>query len=114
MTLGDIKNIIASWGLPFAYYEFDATATAPVPPFVVYFLDGSDDFVADNINYQKVRQLHIELYCTSKKEAMRWESTIENTLDSNEMPYLKENDYIASERLYVTVYTMEVAYHEQQ
>lgn len=114
MTLKDIKNIIASWKIPFAYFEFDATGTAPVPPFVVYFFDGSDDFMADNINYQKVRTLHIELYCNSKKESMSWEQTIENSFDSNDLSYQKENDYISSERLYVTVYTMEVAYHEQQ
>lgn len=106
MTLQDIANIIAGWKLPFAYYEFENEV--PEPPYVVYFLDESDDFFADNVNYQKNRRLYIELYCTSKKEAMTEETMIEASLAENEMPYTKENDYISSERLYVTIYTMEV------
>ena len=114
MTLTQIKNIIASWGLPYAYFEFEATGKTPAPPFVVYFLDGENDFKADNINYQKVRTIHIELYANNKKESMGWEVTLENSFDSNELSYSKENDYIPSERMYVTIYTTEVIYNEQQ
>lgn len=109
MTLQDIADIIDSWKIPFAYYEFENES--PTPPYVVYFLDESSDFYADNINYQKNRTLYIELYCSSKKQALTNEGIIETSLEQNEMPYAKENDYISEERLYVTVYTMEVAFN---
>lgn len=106
MTLQDIANIVASWQMPFAYYEFEDEV--PEPPYVVYYLDGSEDFFADNVNYSQVRTLYIELYASSKKEAMSKESVIEGSLVTNEMPFAKDNDYISGERLYVTVYTLEV------
>ena len=110
MTLAEIATIVSGFKLPFAYYEFEDTA--PEPPYIVYFLDGSDDFFADNINYSLKRTLYIELYCSSKKSAMGWEKTIEEALITNEMPFAKANDYISNERLYVTVYTMEVSYEQ--
>ena len=111
MKLSDIATIIKGWKMPYAYYEFENTA--PEPPYVVYFLDESDDFFADNINYQKNRTLYIELYCASKKNSLAQEAVIESSLITNEMPFTKANDYISSERLYVTVYTMEVCYEQQ-
>lgn len=108
MTLQEIATIISGWNLPFAYYEFEDAGAGPAVPYVVYWVDESDDFYADNINYQKNRKLYIELYCSSKKQAMTWENTIETSLTSEEMAFAKENDYISDERLYVTIYTMEV------
>lgn len=108
MTLQDIADLISSWEYPFAYFEFDVEGSAPEPPYVVYFLDESNDFFADNINYQKNRTLYVEVYCSSKKQAMSVESTIEASLIENEIPFSKDNDYISDERLYVTIYTTEV------
>lgn len=106
MTLQNIADIISSWKMPFAYYEFEDEV--PEVPYVVYYLDGSEDFFADNVNYVKVRTLYIELYASSKKEGMAKESVIEGSLVTNELPFSKDNDYISGERLYVTVYTLEV------
>jgi len=108
MTLQEIATIISGWNLPFAYYEFENADTAPTTPYVVYFLDESDDFYADNVNYQKSRRLYIELYCGSKKQSLNTEAVIEQSLTDNEIAYAKENDYISDERLYVTVFTTEV------
>ena len=110
MTLQDIADIVSTWKLPFAYFEFEDEV--PEPPYVVYFLDESDDFFADNQNYSLNRRLYIELYCSSKKEAMSTEAMIEASLIEKEMPFSKGNDYISGERLYVTVYTMEVCYEQ--
>lgn len=110
MTLQDIADIVSSWKLPFAYFEFEDEN--PEPPFVVYFLDESDDFFADNQNYSQQRTLYIELYCSSKKEAMSTEAVIEASLIENDLPFAKDCDYISDERLYATVYTMEVCYEQ--
>lgn len=110
MTLQDIADIVSAWKLPFAYFEFEDEI--PEPPYVVYFLDESDDFFADNQNYSLNRRLYIELYCSSKKEAMSTEAMIEASLIEKELPFSKDNDYISGERLYVTVYTMEVCYEQ--
>lgn len=110
MTLQDIADIVTAWSLPFAYYEFEDEI--PEPPYVVYFLDESADFFADNQNYSLSRRLYVELYCSSKKEAMTAEETIEASFIENEMPFTKDCDYISGERLFVTVYTMEVSYEQ--
>lgn len=110
MTLQDIADIISTWELPFAYFEFEDEV--PEPPYVVYFLDESNDFFADNQNYSLNRRLYIELYCSSKKEAMSAEGLIEASLIESDIPFSKDCDYISGERLFVTVYTMEVCYEQ--
>ena len=111
MTFKEVSDMVKSIGLPYAYYEFP-DGTDQAPPFVCFFFPESDDFFADNQNYSLNRRLYIELYCSSKKEAMSTEAMIEASLIEKEMPFSKDNDYISGERLYVTVYTMEVCYEQ--
>ena len=91
--------------VPYAYYQFTQD-TAKEPPFICYYFTGDNDFGADNINYQAIRQAVVELYTNQKDFAL--EAAVENILTANEMRYTKSETFIDSEQMHMTVYNMEV------
>lgn len=105
MTYQDISTMVASIGLPYAYNEFP-DGTDQAPPFICFLYDSSDDFAADNTNYAKIRPLVIELYTDNKDFTL--EQTVETTLASNGLFYTRNETYIASERMFLVTFTMEV------
>jgi hypothetical protein len=95
--------------IPVAYYQFpedDPNNPAPPPPFMVYYYPGDDDVLADNINYAKVRQMTLELYCDNKDFTL--EKAVEDMLTSNGFVFSKSEEYINSEKLYETIFETEV------
>jgi len=95
--------------IPCAYWMFpedDPNNPAPPPPFIVYYYTDSNDLLADGINYQKIRGLTVELYCDNKDFTL--EQAVEDKLTSNGFVYSKAEDYIESEKLYMTSYESEV------
>lgn len=109
MTLKAVSDMIASIGLPFAYYEFP-DGTEQEPPFVVYYYPESDDFYADNKNYVDKRRLYVELY-TNEKDFGK-EAAVESALSLNGLTYRKVEAYIGSERMYQITYETEVIINE--
>jgi len=105
MTYQEVKELVESLGLPCAYWQFERD-TGQSPPFVCWFFTSSDDFMADDRNYQPVRTLNLELY-TDFKDFDR-EAAIEARLEELELPYYKESTYIKDQRLFMTSYEMEV------
>lgn len=105
MTYKEVATMVASIGLPYAYYEFP-DGTQQTPPFVVFFYTSSDDVYADDSNYQRILRLNIELY-TSEKDFTA-EATVEGILTNNNLTYYKEENYIDSERMWQIAYEMEV------
>lgn len=105
MTYQDVKELVKSVGLPYAYYQFPQ-GTGQSPPFSCYFFNSSDDFEADNRNYQPIRTLHLEIYTDQKDFDL--EMQVEALLNERDLPYYKEETYIKDQRLYMTSYEMEV------
>ena len=106
MTYKEVNTMIAGFGLPYAYNEFPQ-GTETAPPFICFlFQDGSDDLMADNTNYTKIRPLAIELYTDNKDFAT--EETIEAALTSAGLAFQRSEVYIASERMYQINYITEV------
>lgn len=101
MTYAEVATMISAMGVPYAYYQFDAK-TAQAPPFICFFYSEDADLIADNINYQKLERLVIELYTDAKDFAM--EAAVEGILRNYEIPYAKAETYIDSERLYEVIY----------
>ena len=109
MTRKEIATIINSVGVPTAYYQFDVETIQREgikPPFICFYFDRSDDLYADNSNYEKIAVLIIELYTDAKDFIL--ESTIENTLNQNEITYTKNETFIDDEKMFMTVYESEV------
>ena len=101
MTYSEVATMIEAMGVPYAYYQFDAK-TAQAPPFICFYYSGNEDLIADNINYQKIERLIIELYTDEKDFTM--EAAVEGILTNYEQPYNKAETYIDSERLYEVIY----------
>lgn len=102
MTYQEISDIIASIGIQYAYYQFPE-GTEIEPPFICFYYSQRDDFNADDSNYAKIETLNIELYTDNKD--FDTEAKVEAALPWS---YQKTEAYIDSERLYETLYTMEV------
>lgn len=105
MTYRDVKTMVQSIGLPFAYYQFTAD-TAVAPPFICFYFDESDDEPADNMNWAKIRTLYIELYTDAKDFEL--ESTVETVLANNDQFYTRSETYLDSERMMMVAYEMQV------
>lgn len=105
MTYTEIASMIESIGLPYAYYQFPE-GTGQAPPFICFFYSGTDDVYADDVNYQRIVTLNIELY-TSEKD-FEHEAAIEQALAANGLTYYKEENYIDSEKMYQIAYETEV------
>lgn len=105
MTYREVKTMVQSIGLPFAYYQFTAD-TAVAPPFICFYFDESDDEPADNMNWAKIRTLYIELYTDEKDFEL--ESTVESVLASNDQFYTRSETYLDSERMMMVAYEMQV------
>ena len=112
-TYAEMASIVSACaeavGGPFAYYQFAEDpdgANAPSLPFVVYYYPASDDMMADDHNYAKVRELIIELYTENKD--FDAEVALEAVLASNDIPYRKAEAYVDSERMFQITYDTEV------
>lgn len=105
MTYKEVADMVASMGLSYAYYEFP-DGTDQEPPFICFYFPESDDFFADNQNYVGIRRLYVELYTNEKDFSL--ESTLEGVLTANGLTFRKSDDYIDSERMWQTLYEMEV------
>lgn len=95
-------------GLPIAYshFECDEDNKPPQPPFLVYFVTGRDDVVADNTMYITKTTYALELYTDSKD--LEIEKKIEDKLTELELPFDKQESYIESERLFEVYYEFEI------
>lgn len=105
MTYQEINNLIASIGIPYAYYQFPE-GTEIAPPFICFYYDEQRGFAADNINYAKPVGLVIELY--TKVKDFQLEARIEEALNNNEIVYARLESYIDSEKLFMQTYESEV------
>ena len=105
MTYQQIATMVASIGVPYAYYQFPE-GTAQPTPFVCFYFEGSNDLEADNTNYQRIRPLTIELYTDNKDFSL--EATVEGILTSNGLTYARNESWIESERMNMVAYTADV------
>ena len=105
MTYQEVATMVASIGVPYAYYQFPE-GTAQPTPFVCFYFDNSDDLVADNTNYQRIRPLVIELYTDNKDFAA--EENVETALNSAGLVYSRSETFIDSERLYEVIFSTEI------
>lgn len=105
MTYKQVAEMVGSIGVPYAYYQFPNN-TGIAPPFVCFYFDSSNDFAADNVNYQRIRPLSIELYTDNKNFTL--EQTVENVLNQNGLVYSREETYLDSERMYMVTFMTDI------
>lgn len=107
MTAVEIATLIASTGLSSAYNHFPDKA-APALPYICFYYSQPNNFNADNTVHRKIAALTIELYTANKD--LTSEAAVENILISNDLPYIKTETYIDSEKMYLNLYETEVIF----
>ena len=110
MTYKEVNTFIAGLGLPYAYNEFPA-GTSQEPPFICFLFDSSNDFIADDTNYAKIRPLTIELYTAEKDFAL--EDTVEAALSASGFVYSRQETYLDDEQMNMVIYTTEIVITEE-
>ena len=105
MTYAEISQMISAVGIPYAYHHFEE-GSGQQPPFITFYYQGDNDFIADNINYQAIRPLTIELYTDNKNFAL--EAAVESVLTANDLAFSRTEVFIDSEQMYMVTYYTEV------
>ena len=111
MTYAQIAGLVASIGLPCAYDHF-AEGESPDPPFVVFLLPGTNNFMADGEVYEQVTEISIELYTDLKIPPL--EAKVERVLTAHNIPWDKTEVWIDDEKLYEVRYELEVLYEPSE
>lgn len=109
MTHAEIKTMLASVGVPTAYYQFPED-TGQQPPFICFFYNYNNDFLADDTNYQKIEHLIVELYTDNKDFEL--EAAVEAALSLNGLVYSRDEEYLGDEQMQLVVYEMDVVITE--
>lgn len=104
MLLKDLDPMIAGIGLPYKYYAFPKPGQAP--PYIVYYSPGRSDLFADNLNYQPILDLVVELYTQTKRYDL--EVAVESALTSAGLAYSKSEDFVESDGVFMITYETEV------
>ena len=110
MTRTEVATMIASIGIPYAYYQFER-GTATEPPFLCFYYLRDNDVLADNTNYQALDHLMVELYTATKDFGL--EKTVKDTLNENGLVYTWEETYIDTQRMYMTIFEADVVITEE-
>lgn len=101
VTYEEVVTMLEESGLPVAYDHF-AEGESPDPPILVFLFPDSDNMYADDMVYQEVSSLNIELY-TDKKDP-KLEKKIQKILKQHELPWEKSEVWIESEKMYEVLY----------
>lgn len=98
----DIMQILSDAGITAAYGKFE---TPQKPPYAVYLGAGQEQFISDDMYYEKRNIYQIEYYYKTKNANN--EESLEAAILNKGYRYDKSDDtYIDSENLYVIYYTV--------
>ncbi len=110
MTYKEVAAMVASVGVPYAYYQFpDGTEVAP--PFICFWFDRNNDFIADSRNYQKIEHLRVEVYSDNKNYSL--EAVTEAALTGAGLVWVKTEGWLDSERMMMVLYECDVLITEE-
>lgn len=102
-TMEELYEILKTTGYPVAYRFFE---TPQKPPYICYLTAYSNNQSADNVVWQKINHIQIELYAAKKdREA---EQKLEDALTSAGIFFESAETYIDSEKIYQKIYETEV------
>lgn len=112
MKLTELVSLLRATGYPvaFSHFKVDSNNPAPSLPFVTYLTPSTENLIADNEVYQKVLNIEIELY--TKNKDLTAESTLENMLNENELPFDYFQLWLESEQVFQTIYEVRMINYE--
>ena len=95
----EIKTLLLTTDMPVAYRSYNSP---PPLPYLVYFLDDTNNFGADDKVYQQEGNYIIELY--TEKHDPTVQEQVEKLFDDNDIYWEKTETWIESEKMYLTGY----------
>lgn len=107
MLQSEIYKILRSTGIEVFYHQ---TGESISPPYIVYYLNGSEAYGSDFSNGIKKDSYVIEFY-SSKKDAVN-QGKIEKALDYNGIKYTTNESYLNTECLYMVAFYFEIVRKE--
>lgn len=107
-NLTDIKNILeAVTGFEGkVVYRAWPEGEAPSLPFICFLTTGSNNVFADDIVYQPLVDVDIELYSRQKDTVS--EAAIEEALSEADIPWEKREEWIEGEHVCEIIYSIEI------
>ena len=105
MTYKQVGAMVEGIGLPCAYYQFNEKTAQPCP-FICWYFTGSDDLLADNTNYQKIRTLAVELYTDVKDFTL--EEQVEDALNAAGLAYSREEAWLDTQSMNMVTFTTDI------
>lgn len=107
MTLEELYAVLNATGIPVTYHSWsDSDDERPALPFMTYQVAYSNNFMAENRVYLTVQHVDIALYTAIKSPET--EETVEEALNSADLPWQKTETYLDSERCFQIIYEVEV------
>lgn len=103
----EFKGELEKLGVPIQYRAFQV-GNAPELPYILFFEDDSDNFMADNHNYYDVLNVVCELY--SDEKDIELETKLQKLLYDLEIEYNTQETFIDSENMYLKTYNVVIAY----
>lgn len=111
MTYSEIKTMLYSTGLSYAYNAFPVGAVPPLP-YLVFSYPNSENFGADNQVYKKGESLRVWL-CTKNKD-FTTEALVESVFDTYRLYWEKTESFLQSDDMYMVLYEMEILIEDEQ
>lgn len=107
MNIMEFKGELEKLDIPIQYRAF-SVGHAPELPYVLFYEDDSDNFMADNHNYYDVLNIVCELYTDEKDVEL--ETKLQKLLFDLEIEYNTQETYIDSESMYLKTYNIVITY----
>lgn len=105
MTLPELKKLLDTLGLPIAYHCF-AVGQVPELPYIVYYADEDNNFIADDTVYFEGYGVTIEVY--SKAKDLKLEAKVKKLLNDNQLSYDSYGSFLDSENMYLKAYEINI------
>ena len=98
MNVKSLNTLLKTLVIPVAYRVFKTPQTLP---YIVFFVDSTDNEFADNSVYKQVNSWQVELYCDTKNPPL------ERSLEAILPPYNKVETFIDTEQMFQIAYSFE-------
>lgn len=105
MTQEAIEKMLNQMQVPYRYFLFEERE-AVAPPFMVWYLPGSDNFAADGRVYFRIDKMNLELYTDQKDFSL--EEKVEHVFSEAGLYWNKTESFLDEEQMYEVLYEMEV------
>ncbi len=105
MTLPELRELLKELGLPVAYFQW-AIGQVPELPYILYYADEDNNFLADDTVYAEGYAVTVEVY--SHRRDLELEQRVKELLKKKNLPYESYGEFLKSEDMYLKAYEFNI------